>query len=791
MIIENPLKKVARFHLEHPFLVLILALIITLLLGAGIFNLQLETDVLKEMPQDLPVVALFNDVRGEFGSMDAVVLIAQLDYEVTVDQAVRDIRDPKVIEMLGDLQSEIAKMSDVSKVESIASIFPEIPDNLEDAKNTLSAVPDTQTFFNKDYSSTLMFIYTPSSEDNKKVTELTNAIKSITNEVSTPSGIKIKMAGFPFLRSNLMEILHQDSIKTILIATIVILIMLIILNKSFLKGFFEFIPLIFGLVWTLGTMGWLQIPISIATVGVGAMIIGLGVDFSIFYSERYKEEREKNNTPEESLKTALISVGSAILGSSTTTITAFLALILASVPMLHHLGISLALGIFFCVFAAVFINPALIFIADVKTKKWGVNNNNKHKKTKHIIKNGFSWYGKLIARRPLIIIGVVILLCFGAYIGLTRLDISSPSMEELMPKELEVIKTTDYLKDEYGTIETGVIVVEIESQDINSNEVKDIRDPRAVNYVNLLSEATVGLNDVKDTYSVADLVKENDRIPKSLEKIKSTLKSSPLTSHFINRHYTSSLVVLRLADNIAEKEVYNDINQIINEVPKPPGIKAKATGYFAIYAELLDRILSDMETTAFYALICVLLVVFLMFRSVSLGLIVLSVVSLGSFWAFGLIGLFGIAVTPITAAAMAMIIGIGDDFGIQVVNRFKQEIKKNNYVVGMKNTMAGVAIPMGITTFSALIGFQAMSMGDLTIVNELARMVSVGVVFCMIAALTIVPALLILIEKFKIKEKKVEERIWTVEEKLMQKFKAEKEMLKKKYAFLKKEKKRF
>jgi len=96
-----------------------------------------------------------------------------------------------------------------------------------------------------------------------------------------------------------------------------------------------------------------------------------------------------------------------------------------------------------------------------------------------------------------------------------------------------------------------------------------------------------------------------------------------------------------------------------------------------------------------------------------------------------------------------MIMGIGIDFGIQVVNRFRQERKKHGIEKAMEITLSSVFIPMLITTLAALIGFRAMSLGKLTLLGDLGNMMSLGVLFCFIAAISVVPSALVISEKLK------------------------------------------
>ncbi len=108
-----------------------------------------------------------------------------------------------------------------------------------------------------------------------------------------------------------------------------------------------------------------------------------------------------------------------------------------------------------------------------------------------------------------------------------------------------------------------------------------------------------------------------------------------------------------------------------------------------------------------------------------------------------------------------MIMGIGIDFGIQLVTRYRLELAnlsslkvKHPYLGhrdAMEVTLNNVITPMLTTTLAALIGFQAMSLGRLTFLGDMGTMMSYGVAASMIAAITIVPAIILIIDTMNIK----------------------------------------
>jgi len=355
--------KLSEIQYKHAGIVIILSILITSLLLIGVNKVSMQSDLNKMSPQDLPIYKIQDQIKDNFGGNDATLILIKIENKNKDD--VYDIRDPRVISFVTDLQNKLEKEEIVSKVSSIGMFFnsTNIPKTLEQSKLILSNMPYSNNFFNKDYSSTLVMISSDLGGGEKSVNEIDSKIKEILSNLKNPEGIKVYVTGTPQIRIMILDLLVKDALFTLSLAALIIFILLIILQKSFTKAILVFSPLLFGLIWTLGITGFLNIKLSVATVGVGAMVLGLGVEYGIFIVSRYKEEREKNSSS-ESIKITVNEIGNSILGSGTTTIAGFLALSLTPMPMLRDLGLSLALGISCSIISAIIVNPSLIILEE-------------------------------------------------------------------------------------------------------------------------------------------------------------------------------------------------------------------------------------------------------------------------------------------------------------------------------------------------------------------------------------------------------------------------------------------
>ncbi len=360
--LERALTKLAAFQCRHYKQIIVASLILTLFLGYGVTGLHFQGNIKKEMPEDLPVFVLQDKIASKFKGEEFLVVAVCLNRDTGARNVVRDIRDPRVIKSVVELQNRLENESSVvGDVQSVAMFFKHgVPSDIEGVKRVLKAVPGAEHFFNHDYSITLVQVPISAGLSEDKVTEVTDIIQSDVDAITKPAGVEYKITGMAPLIIELLRLMREDMVFTTLVAAVIIFGLLALLERSFTKGFLVFLPLIFGITWTFGTMGFLGIPVSISTVMIGAVIIGLGVEYGIFMVSRYYEERNQGSTTRDALRIAVTNIGASTFGSAATTTAAFFALTLSVMPMIQHLGQTLAMGIIFCWLAAAVVNPCYI-----------------------------------------------------------------------------------------------------------------------------------------------------------------------------------------------------------------------------------------------------------------------------------------------------------------------------------------------------------------------------------------------------------------------------------------------
>jgi hypothetical protein len=155
---------------------------------------------------------------------------------------------------------------------------------------------------------------------------------------------------------------------------------MVFLLHSFTGALIGLVPIVFTLFVVFGLMGFTGIPLDIATVLTGGITIGVGIDYSIHFVNRFREEFKKDKTELEALDKTLETTGKAILINVMAIMLGFLVLVFGNLVPLQRGGILMAISMISSGFAAIILLPAIIlmtkagFIGDFSRLINGVRN---------------------------------------------------------------------------------------------------------------------------------------------------------------------------------------------------------------------------------------------------------------------------------------------------------------------------------------------------------------------------------------------------------------------------------
>ncbi len=369
-MLKEILSKVGEFSAKKPMVVIGIVIILTIFAATFIPHIKKQTSYEKMLPQDLPEVQEVYEVRDEFGGTDIVTIAVKVVPSDCSDK-VTDIRDPRVLEAVKMLEDNLRTVDGITSVSSPVDVLIEmnggtVPKSIDRVKELMRHIPESEKerMFNKDYSMMVITAFTDVGGDEKKCNALYESVKERIEETPFPPGVVAVPTGTIPLRAIVSHLMDESQVITTLVAFFAIMV-IVILHFKKITSVVILSPLFFTLIWLGGFMGLTGLPVDMATTSVGSLILGLGIDYGIYFGSRYKEEREKGKDPEEAAITTVTYAGSSVLASAATTAAGLLSLTIAPLPAMANLGKVCAVGIVFCCILTIVFLPA-VFVLEEK-----------------------------------------------------------------------------------------------------------------------------------------------------------------------------------------------------------------------------------------------------------------------------------------------------------------------------------------------------------------------------------------------------------------------------------------
>ena len=206
--------------------------------------------------------------------------------------------------------------------------------------------------------------------DWKATVDLTKRIENIMSdtEENMPDDGILRISGRSLINAQTTSDVAKSSIQSTAIVAMVILIMLVSIHsvrqkdvqQGLARGFVSWIPLMMVVCWVYGIMGFTGYNINPQTVTIGALSLGLGVDYAVHLTTRLEEEVEHNprGTQQDWVEKASATTGRAMLGAALTTAGGFAVLNLSALLPLRLFGQAFVVAITLALLSSLILLPA-------------------------------------------------------------------------------------------------------------------------------------------------------------------------------------------------------------------------------------------------------------------------------------------------------------------------------------------------------------------------------------------------------------------------------------------------
>lgn len=345
-------------------------------------------------PATILIEGDFSDL-GALGSIQAV--FDNLDGNPNVgrdSQGIVNISEPNILQIIRDITASPAGRAGVEELTGVA-VSEEAPYGFPQNSEQVDAVLDYAVqagvpsasgdivYTPADVRSALLHnplgdsltltqfsVFLPGTREQTAVIRARDSINVNLQSLDSSEAITdYGLTGSPLRRQEQLEVTTESLQTSIPIAAAAALVLLIVAFRSVRFAVVTIIPIGLVVVWLYAIMQVSGFALNFVTATIGAVSIGVGIDFSIHLTQRFREELQKASSRFEAMKMSLRGTGVALAGSSASSIIGFAIMGFAPMPLFSSYGILTSIMVFLAVVAALVVLPSLLIIATPEPKR--------------------------------------------------------------------------------------------------------------------------------------------------------------------------------------------------------------------------------------------------------------------------------------------------------------------------------------------------------------------------------------------------------------------------------------
>ncbi|CAO1610443.1 putative export protein [Brochothrix thermosphacta] len=565
-------------------------------------------------------------------------------------------------------------------------------------------------------------------------------LKKLVKNTDFGDGITVKLAGGPIIQGDVQgEVMTTMTVMLSLSVVLMIVVLLVVFpvrRRVISLGF-----VLIGLIWTFGFMGWVGIPITLATMATLPIIIGLGTDFGVQFHNRYEEEFKKSDyKADEATVTAIRHIGPAVGIAVAIMALSFLTMFLSKAPMMQQFGLTLALGVIFCYIVELVLMFSTFNMMDKKKKKGEVKIKNNDETW---LSRGLGSYAKLVGKfaAPILIVGVILA---GIGFSVEKSIPTETNMMKMIPQEMKALQNTNYLQETVGSTTFISYLVEAD----------DVTQPEVVSWMKTFGDEVKGeFKDVTGVTSVATYVediegkgtvkKDNEKLPESVSQLPKSVQEMVVSK---NKHYAT--LQFQIDNNLSSADQLALLNKITAKIDAGKDISVKPAGAQVMMLFGIDNIGANSNLMIGAGLLIIFVGLFLVYRRVKHAIYPIIPILLVLGFSPLLLKMLGMSYNPLTTALSCLVLGIGTEFTILIMERFREEEAKGlatKEAIHVSLSKVGQAIT--VSGLTVIVGFSTLMFVSFPILRDFGITTVLDTLLCLICALTVLPALIILFRK--------------------------------------------
>ncbi|MBW2634125.1 MAG: MMPL family transporter, partial [Deltaproteobacteria bacterium] len=322
--------------LKQPLLVVLIFIAITIIFGWRIPQISFRTSIYDMVVDSLPATARYNTFKEVFGSDEIIRVVIRTD----------GIFTPKNFSVVEEVSGAIEQIPGVKRVISLPVIKKAIEMSRKWDLQKFREMIQPVTLFKKnliseDQKSTILTVILTVDADKERV------IHDIQYQIdNTPKSVTAYQIGMPLVSQAMARYTENDFKRLPPITLLLVAVLLWVIFRNIPVIIVVLGTVVSALIWTMGLMGWLQIPLSMMTMVVPVFLIAVGTAYCMHVISTYLTCSRNSSSRLQAVLESYQRVFLPTILTVLTTAIGLTSLLVNRIPAIHEFALISCFGLF-------------------------------------------------------------------------------------------------------------------------------------------------------------------------------------------------------------------------------------------------------------------------------------------------------------------------------------------------------------------------------------------------------------------------------------------------------------
>lgn len=764
-------------------------LLALLFIGTGIMafyasKVELSYEFTGAIPRDNPKWLEYQSFKKQFGEDGNMMVIGietdslfSLPFFSAYVQLNNELRKIPAVENTLSIPVAVNLVKDDStrklKAVNLFQPVPQTQAELDSLKHIFYSLPFYRGLLYSDHSNTYLLAVHINKDvlNSKGRIKVVKAISETAMAFGKQHNLDVKLSGLPMIRT-IMATKVADELKMFLVISFVLTaFILLIFFRSFSAVLMSMIVVAMGVIWSVGTIVLFGYKITLLTGLIPPLIVVIGIPNCVYFLNKYHTEYALHKDKTVALVRMVQRMGIVTLFTNLTAAIGFGVFYFTRSELLKHFGVVAGINIMLVfVISFIFLPSVLSYLPPPKTKHTSYLDNKLCRAVLNLLNTLVFKY------RPMVYLftGLMVL---AAILGMMRLKPVGFIVDDI-PKKDKLYTDLKFFERNFKGVMPLEIVIDTKRKNgvVNLQTLTKLDELSGIiaqqpEFARPLSVAE-GIKFAKQAYYAGDSL--NYAVPNQFDigflapylRMRGGADTSMFTK-LVSSFMDSTRQIARMSVNMADvgsvalPKLIDSLRPHVNELFDTAHYKVTFTGTSIIFLEGSRFIINGLLESILLAFVLIVFCMLYLFRSWRMLIISLVPNIIPLLVTAGVMGWLDIAIKPSTVLVFSIALGIAIDVTIRFLVNFKQELPLNNFDISatVRQTINETGLSIIYTSLILFAGFMIFAFSEFQGTKALGWLTSLTLVMAMVTNLTILPAMLLWMEK-ALKKKAQKKELW-------------------------------